>query len=111
MFSDKQAIEVLHGILQHRDKWYLDSNVIEILEIDDPGQKACMSADRALGNLSINQLYSRYKLWRDNPILAPNVEYFDNFLNHVAWDLARKSLRGTERDYFEDNINITIHFI
>lgn len=110
--KDKEAIRLLHDILQHKDKWYLDFNVLEIDEFDDVCEKACENADYALPSLSVSALYSRYRLWKQSePILDCNKELFDCFLSDVAWDLGRRSLRGKEREIFEANYHLTIHFL
>jgi hypothetical protein len=110
--KDKEAIRLLHDILQHKYKYYIDFNVLEIEEFDEVALKASQNADYTLPTLSVNALYQRYKAWQSSsPIVNPDRDHFDNFLDAVLYDLGRKSLRGNERTIFEDNYCLRIHFL
>ena len=110
--SDKDAIQMLCQILKHKAHWFIDTHCADVDEFKQVAEKAKLKADETLPSLSSNQLYSRYKLWRKvDPIIDFDCNYFDNFLNDVLFDLGRKSLRGRERQWFEDNCRLTIHFL
>jgi hypothetical protein len=110
--NEKQAIRLIHEVLQNKDKWYLDVICPDDVDIEDIANKAKENADDGLPSLSVSALYSRYRLWRKIlPPIEENKEFFDQFLSAVAFDLGRRSLRGTERDLFEDTCSISIHFL
>jgi hypothetical protein len=86
-------------------------------EIQDIAQKAKTNADKALSNVGRAGLYGWYQAWESQlpPVTVikgdKEEKYFDNFLSDVAYGLAEKSLRGSEKKIFQESINIFVRFL
>jgi hypothetical protein len=113
----KGEIRHLYDLLQHRNKWYLDFTCPDNPEIQNIAEIAKSNADSALSEISFTALYGRYQRWAKGP---PHVnifkgesdeKYFDIFLSDEAFDLAEKSLKGSERKIFQESVNLFIMFL
>ena len=110
--TDKKAIQHLHSLLQHRNKWYIDPFAPDIPVLQEVVEKAKEAADYSLGRLSASALYSRYERWRkSDPFIGKDEDLFHAFLNQVVFDLGLASMRKEEKLYFEDSCNLKICFI
>jgi hypothetical protein len=110
--NELKAIRVLHGILKHRNKWYIDPICPDIDEFKEICEKAKLIADKELNQMSVLSLFCQYRKWRKtDPIVPPKEEYYDCFLNWVLYEIGKKSLVGRELYLFEENCFLSIKFI
>lgn len=112
MTSIIEEIEYLHGLLKHRDRWYIDISCPDIPEFQDIAEKAKAHADKKLSDLGTYSIFRRFRKWeKEDKIIAPEDYYYLTFLDFLAWDLGRGALKGRELDLYEESINLTVKFI
>ncbi len=113
MITTKEEAKHLHSLLQHKGRWYLDIQGPDIEPIMDIAEQAKEAADEKLSKLSVNALYMRFRDWLkdDNKIMPPNEHLHYAFLNDLVFDLGLSSLKGRDKDLFNESCNLTIHFI
>ena len=108
----KHEIKHLHSLLQHRNKWYVDIQCVDIPEFQDIAEKAKEIADYELSIMSVHALYNRYLKWEvSEKIIPPKADYYFSFLNDLVWDLGLSALEGREKDIYGDSINLKLYFI
>ena len=106
-----QEIRWLHRALSFSGNW--------TIETKDPGgdlfeelaDRSAIKARAKLQSISWWMLYYEYLKWlKSNPIIYPDREWFDNFLDDLAFSFVRRTLRGLERDIFETMIQVRVQF-
>lgn len=113
----KSEIGHLWGLIQHRNKWYIDFTAPDDPDIQDVAEKAKENADAALSDISATALYGRYKRWvADLPPVKiikgeQDEKYYDTFLSDVVYNLGLSSLRGKEKKLFYESVNLFIRFL
>lgn len=114
----KDEIAVLRGMLQHRERWYLDISVSEECEeLKAVAEKAKSNADKKLSSMSAGDLLKHYTEWSSNllPVTVikgdADEKHYDNFLSDLAYLLGEKSLKGNEKKLFQESCNLFIKFI
>jgi hypothetical protein len=112
MISLRQEIGHLYALLQNRDKWYIDFTCPDVELFQDIAEKAKENADAELSSMSADAIYARYVRWRGgDPYVGKCDHYFRAFINDMVWHLGLNSLRGRERDLYEESIGLNINFL
>jgi hypothetical protein len=110
--TQREEIGHLRGLLQHRNRWYIDVQSPDIEEMQEIGEKAKEYADNKLSTISTQGLYIKYQKWvKSDKILSPEADYYHSFLNDLAWELGLSALKGQEREWYTESINLKIYFI
>jgi len=109
--TQKDEIRLLHKLISYRDHWYIYISAPEVFW--DIGEEAKEYADKKLSKIGIDNLYRKYLKWaKSDKIISPDSDYYLSFLDDLVWALGRDSLKNpNERQYFEESINLKIHFI
>lgn len=111
--TQKDEVRYLYDLLSHKNRWYVDVTAPDIELFQDIAEKAKRKVDSLLQNISFTNLWRGFMAWeRDaNKILSPQEDYYFSFLNDYAWDLGLKCLKGNERQYYEEGINLKVYFL
>jgi hypothetical protein len=111
--TDKRIIQIIHDVLQCRDKWYLDHSITEDNpELQEIAEKGKEFADQRLSELSSFALYQRYKVWqKSDPIIGDDNKYFHVFLSDVAFNLGMKALAKDEKQLFNESVSLQFNLL
>jgi hypothetical protein len=108
--TDKGAIKIMHRCLSNHSKWYVEPFAPDGME--DIVNEAMTMADYGLKRMSVFALYQRYRKWKEtDPFMGKDAHLFHEFINHVAWDLGKSALKGSDQLLFEENCNLTVKWI
>ena len=107
--TTKDEIKHLRSMLQHIDKWYIDYSCPDNEDIMYIAEKAKEYANEKLSTMSVNALYSRFRLWSAQYTILPE-DYHKSFLNDVIWDLGLNACKGEEKSIYAECIVLTLKF-
>jgi len=112
----KDEIRYVHTLLKHRDRWYIDVSAPDISMLQEIAEKAKTRADSVLSRATVADLWKAYNIWMaSDRIKMRNEEegwdYYMEFLSDFVWQVGYNYLRGMEKDWYADSINLRVMFI
>jgi hypothetical protein len=107
--TTKDEIRHLRELLQHTDRWYIEYDCPDNEDIMYISEKAKEYANEKLSYMSLNALYSRFRLWAAEYTILPE-DYHKSFLNDVIWDLGLNACKGSEKEIYKDCIVLKLKF-
>lgn len=107
----KDEIKHVRALLDHTDRWYVFQYAPEVDELKELAEKAREYAQEKLRKISTGNLYQRYLIWEKSDPIETGKGHYHSFLDDVVWNMGLESLRGTERNMFEENCVLEVKWL